>query len=62
MKITFHGAARQVTGSMHLLTLDNGYNILLDCGMNYEQKRELNADAFEFPFRAADIDVLVLGV
>jgi metallo-beta-lactamase family protein len=61
MKITFHGAARQVTGSMHLLTLDNGYNILLDCGMNYEQKRELNADAFEFPFRAADIDVLVLS-
>jgi metallo-beta-lactamase family protein len=60
MKITFWGAARQVTGSMHMLTLDNGYNILVDCGMNYEQKRELNADAFEFPFPPQNIDLVVL--
>lgn len=33
MKITFHGAARTVTGSKHLLTTDNGKNILLDCGL-----------------------------
>ncbi len=33
MKIAFHGAARTVTGSKHLLTLDNGTQILLDCGM-----------------------------
>ncbi|MFN9519630.1 MAG: MBL fold metallo-hydrolase [Bacteroidota bacterium] len=61
MKLTFYGAAQQVTGSMHLLTLDNGYNILLDCGMNYEQKRELNAASFEFPFNPADIDVVILS-
>jgi metallo-beta-lactamase family protein len=61
MKLTFYGAARQVTGSMHLLTLDNGYKILLDCGMNYDQKRELNASAFEFPFNPADIDVVILS-
>lgn len=33
MKIKFQGAARTVTGSCHLIILDNGINILLDCGM-----------------------------
>ena len=33
MKIAFHGAARTVTGSKHLLTLKNGKKYLLDCGM-----------------------------
>jgi metallo-beta-lactamase family protein len=33
MKLTFHGAARTVTGSKHLISLENGTNILLDCGM-----------------------------
>ncbi len=60
MNITFWGAAKQVTGSMHLLTLDNGYRILLDCGMNYEQKRELHERAFSFPFNPVDIDLVVL--
>jgi metallo-beta-lactamase family protein len=33
MDITFHGAARNVTGSKHLLHLPDGTSILLDCGM-----------------------------
>ncbi len=33
MKIAFHGAARTVTGSKHLLTLKNGNKYLLDCGL-----------------------------
>ncbi|MCZ4225268.1 MBL fold metallo-hydrolase RNA specificity domain-containing protein [Pedobacter rhodius] len=33
MRITFHGAARTVTGSKHLITLKNETQILLDCGL-----------------------------
>ena len=33
MKISFHGAARTVTGSKHLVSLDNGESFLLDCGL-----------------------------
>lgn len=33
MQIKFCGAAREVTGSCHLLTLENGFKILLDCGL-----------------------------
>ena len=33
VNIKFCGAAREVTGSAHLLTLEDGYKILLDCGM-----------------------------
>jgi metallo-beta-lactamase family protein len=60
MQIQFWGAARTVTGSMHLLTV-NGHKILLDCGL-YQGRRK---QAFEFnrnlPFDAADIDVVILS-
>jgi metallo-beta-lactamase family protein len=45
MNITFHGAARNVTGSKHLLRLNDGTNILLDCGMFQglgEQTEDMN--------------------
>ena len=42
MKITFHGAARTVTGSLHLIEV-NGRTIMLDCGL-YQGKRK---EAFE---------------
>ena len=33
MMIAFHGAARTVTGTKHLVTFGNGQQVLLDCGM-----------------------------
>jgi len=42
MKITFHGAARTVTGSQHLIEV-NGKTIMLDCGL-FQGKRK---EAFE---------------
>lgn len=61
MKITFHGATQTVTGSKHLITLDNGKNILLDCGMFQgmgKETFELNSD---FGFNPKDINYLVLS-
>ncbi|MFP4029054.1 MAG: MBL fold metallo-hydrolase RNA specificity domain-containing protein [Candidatus Brocadiia bacterium] len=60
MQITFYGAARTTTGSMHLLELD-GSRLLLDCGL-YQGKRK---EAFErnrnLPLDATSIDQLVLS-
>lgn len=59
MKLSFLGAARQVTGSMYLVTLENGYRILVDCGMDYGAKdRQPNQEVF--PFEPANIDLVIL--
>lgn len=61
MKIQFLGAAREVTGSKHLITLDNGKKILLDCGMY--QGKGLNTDAMNrnLGFAPNEIDYLILS-
>lgn len=58
MKLTIHGAARQVTGSMHLLEVDH-YKILIDCGLDYEKDRSIQSNE-NFPFDPAEIDVVIL--
>ncbi len=61
MHITFHGAARTVTGSKHLITLENGYQVLLDCGMFQglgASTRTLNES---FGFDASKINLLLLS-
>ena len=60
MKITFWGAAQQVTGSMHLLELESGTNVLIDCGLDYENRKEFETQNATFPFAASDIDILIL--
>ena len=61
MKIAFHGAARTVTGSKHLLTLRNGKKILLDCGMFQGMGKETDALNRKFGFNPAEVDVLILS-
>lgn len=58
MKLTIHGAARQVTGSMHLLEVDQ-YKILIDCGLDYEKDHNIHLNE-NFLFRPEEIDVVVL--
>jgi metallo-beta-lactamase family protein len=61
MKLKFCGAAREVTGSAHLLTLDDGYTILLDCGM-YQGNSDMMQDFNErWMFRPADVDCVILS-
>ena len=58
MKLTIWGAARQVTGSMHLLEI-NKYRILIDCGLDYEKGTFVEENE-HFPFDPAGIDIVVL--
>jgi len=60
MKLTFHGAARTVTGSQHLLEV-NGKKILLDCGL-FQGKRKEAFELNRHGFNGGDeIDALVLS-
>src|SRR4030042_3044805 len=61
MKIQFLGAAREVTGSKHLITLDSGKKILLDCGMYQGKGMETDAMNRRLGFNPSDIDYLVLS-
>ena len=59
MKISFHGADRQVTGSCHLIEC-NGKRLLIDCGL-YQGSHEMAEDnAQDFGFAAESIDYLLL--
>lgn len=61
MKIAFHGAARTVTGSKHLLTLKNGKRILLDCGMFQGMGKDTDALNHEFGFDPREISAMILS-
>jgi metallo-beta-lactamase family protein len=61
MKIAFHGAARTVTGSKHLLTLSNGKKYLLDCGMFQGMGNETDELNRNFGFDATAVDYLILS-
>lgn len=61
MRIGFHGAARNVTGSKHLITLNNGTQILLDCGMFQGMGEETDDLNEYFGFDPAKVNYLVLS-
>jgi metallo-beta-lactamase family protein len=61
MKIAFHGAARTVTGSKHLLTLVNGKKYLLDCGMFQGMGKDTDAMNRVWGFNPEEVDTLILS-
>lgn len=60
MKLTFHGAAREVTGSLHLIETA-GKHIALDCGMFQGRRVETAARNRQFPFNPATLDAVILS-
>jgi metallo-beta-lactamase family protein len=60
MIIQFFGAARTVTGSMHLISV-NGSRILLDCGLYQGKRSESYERNRNFPFNPAEIDAVILS-
>lgn len=61
MKLSFHGAARTVTGSKHILHLKNGKKVLLDCGLFQglgEETLEFNT---HFGFDPLQISYVILS-
>jgi metallo-beta-lactamase family protein len=61
MKIAFHGAARTVTGSKHLLTLNNGRKYLLDCGMFQGLGQVTSNLNRHWGFNPGEVDHLILS-
>ena len=60
MKIKFIGAAREVTGSKHLITTDMGKRILLDCGMFQGKGLETDAMNRDLMLDPKTIDHIIL--
>jgi metallo-beta-lactamase family protein len=60
IRVTFWGAARTVTGSMHLVE-HAGRKILLDCGLYQGRRSESRQRNSTFPFEPASIDSVVLS-
>ena len=60
MKLTFWGAARTVTGSMHELTVA-GKNYLLDCGQYQGRRKDAEQLNRNFPFPGREISAVMLS-
>jgi metallo-beta-lactamase family protein len=58
--VTFWGATRSVTGSMHRVDAC-GQSLLLDCGLFQGHRAESLRRNREFPFRPRDIDAVLLS-
>ena len=60
MQIEFIGAAREVTGSCHIVRT-NGKTILLDCGLFQGRRAESNVKNRRLPCPVAEIDAVILS-
>ncbi|MDD1692343.1 MAG: hypothetical protein LUQ05_04045 [Methanoregula sp.] len=62
MKLKFLGATREVTGSKHLITTQNGKKILLDCGMFQGKGLETDGMNRNLGFDPVEIDHILLSL
>ena len=60
MELEFSGAAREVTGSCHILRA-NGKTILLDCGMFQGSRREAAEKNRRLPLPVGEVDAVILS-
>lgn len=60
MNLSFHGAAREVTGSCHLLEVGDS-RILLDCGLYQGGRERHERNREEFPFPPESLDCVLLS-
>ena len=60
MQISFHGAARNTTGSMHIIEV-NGHRVLLACGVCQGKRKEAFERNRNIPFDVDTIDACVLS-
>lgn len=61
MKVKFCGAAGTVTGSSHLLELDSGFKILLDCGLYQGNDEDYATYNDGWLFDPKEVDCLILS-
>ena len=61
MKLSFHGAARMVTGSKHLLVTPKGTRILMDCGLFQGHDGDTERGNKSFGFDPKKIDFLLVS-
>lgn len=60
MRITFHGATRQVTGSAHLVEI-GPYRVLLDCGLFDSNRLEPDSPNRSFTFEPRELDAVIVS-
>ncbi|MBV8313887.1 MAG: MBL fold metallo-hydrolase [Planctomycetaceae bacterium] len=60
MRVTFHGAARQVTGTAHLLEIGRS-RILLDCGLFDSNRLDPESPNRQFAFEPRDVDAVIVS-
>lgn len=60
MRLVSWGAAREVTGSNHMLELSDGTRLLVDCGMFQGRRLEAEAKNREFPYDPAGVAGVIL--
>jgi metallo-beta-lactamase family protein len=61
LKISFHGAAQNVTGSKHLIKTAKGKQILLDCGLFQGHGKETDGLNRNWGFEPSEVDYLILS-